>query len=160
ALSQHRPVLAVFEDAHWIDPTSHEFLDLTLDRVFRVPVVCVLTFRPEFQHTWSGQPQVTMLALNQLTGRDSAALVEQLAGGPGISRKTVDAIVERTDGVPLFVEELTKAVLEGGDPTDALAARPSPMVVIPASLHASLIARFDRLGPLAKEVGQIGAVVG
>jgi tetratricopeptide (TPR) repeat protein len=133
---------------------------LTLDRVSRLPVLFVVTFRPEFQHTWSGQPQVTMLALNQLTGRDSAALVEQLAGGPGISRKTVDAIVERTDGVPLFVEELTKAVLEGGDRTDALAASPSPMVVIPATLHASLIARFDRLGPLAKEVGQIGAVVG
>jgi predicted ATPase len=124
----------------------------------------VVTFRPEFQHAWDGRPQVTMLALNQLGGRDSAVLVERLAGNAGLSHDIVDEIVERADGVPLFVEELTKAVLESSDPDNrvaaVLAASPLPELAIPGTLHASLIARLDRLGPLAKEVGQIGAVLG
>jgi len=163
-LARSRPVLMVFEDAHWIDPTSHEFLDLTLDRVSRLPVLFVVTFRPEFQHAWSGQPHVTVLALNRLSGRDGATLVDRLAGNTGLSRGTVDEIVERADGVPLFVEELTKAVLESGDRDNrvaaVLAASPLPSAAIPATLHASLIARLDRLGPVAKEIGQIGAVLG
>jgi class 3 adenylate cyclase len=114
AEAQHWPVLMVFEDAHWIDPTSRELLDLTIDRVRRLPLLLIVTFRPEFQQAWGGQPHVTMLALNRLGGRDGAELVERLAGNTGLSRKTVDEIVERADGVPLFVEELTKAVLEGG----------------------------------------------
>jgi class 3 adenylate cyclase/tetratricopeptide (TPR) repeat protein len=164
SLAKHRPVLMVFEDAHWIDPTSRALLDLTLDRVRLLPVLLVVTFRPEFEHVWDGQPQVTMLALNQLDGRDSAVLVEGLAGNAGLSRDIVDEIVERADGVPLFVEELTKAVLESNDPDNRVAAvltaSPLPELAIPATLHASLIARLDRLGPLAKEVGQIGAVLG
>jgi predicted ATPase len=164
ALARSRPLLMVLEDAHWIDPTSRELLDLTLDRVARLPVLLVVTFRPEFQHAWSGQPHVTMLALNRLGGHEGAALVERLAGNTGLARETVDEIVERSDGVPLFVEELTKAVLESGDRDNrvaaVLAASPLPNLAIPATLHASLIARLDRLGPLAKEVGQIGAVIG
>jgi predicted ATPase len=164
AVARHRPVLMVFEDAHWIDPTSRELLDLTLDRVRQLPVLLVVTFRPEFRHAWGGQPQVTMLALNQLGGRDSAVLVEGLAGNAGLSREIVDEIVERADGVPLFVEELTKAVLESGDPDNrvaaVLAASPLPELAIPATLHASLIARLDRIGAAAKEAAQIGAVLG
>ena len=164
ALTQTRPVLMVFEDAHWIDPTSRELLDLTVDFMPRLPALLVVTFRPEFQHGWSGQPGITMLALNRLTGVEGATLVQRLAGDKGLPRNIVDEIVERTDGVPLFVEEMTKAVLE----TDAsdnrvaavLGASPSPGVPIPVSLHASLIARLDRLGPVAKEIGQIGAVIG
>jgi predicted ATPase len=164
AVAQSRPVLMVFEDAHWIDPTSRELLDLTLDRVTRLPVLVVVTFRPELQHAWSGQPHVIMLALNRLGSHDGAALVERLAGNTGLSREIIDEIVERTDGVPLFVEELTKAVLEGGERDNGLAGglttNPLPKLAIPATLHASLIARLDRLGPIAKEVGQIGAVLG
>jgi len=164
ALVRRRPVLMVFEDAHWIDPTSRELLDLTIDRVARLPVLLVVTFRPEFQHAWSGQPHVTVLALNRLNGRDGAALVDRLAGNTGLSRDTVDEIVERADGVPLFVEELTKAVLESAEHDNrvaaVLAASPLPSAAIPATLHASLIARLDRLGPIAREVGQIGAVIG
>jgi class 3 adenylate cyclase len=164
ALAQSRPVLMVFEDAHWIDPTSRELLDLTLDRVTRLPVLLVVTFRPEFQHAWSGQPHVTVMALSRLGGRDGAALVERLASNAGLADDTVDEIVERADGVPLFLEELTKAVLESGDRDNrtaaVLAARPLPGLAIPATLHASLIARLDRLGPIAKEIGQIGAVIG
>ena len=149
--------MMVFEDAHWIDPTSRELLDLTLDRVRAAAVLLVVTFRPEFQHAWGGQPHVTMLALNRLGGRDGAALVERLAGNAGLSREIVDEIVERADGVPLFVEELTKAVLESGDRDNrvaaVLAASPLPELAVPATLHASLMARLDRLGPIAKEVG-------
>jgi class 3 adenylate cyclase len=163
-VAHSRPVLMIFEDAHWIDPTSRDLLDLTLERAPRLPVLILVTFRPEFTHAWAGQPRVTTLTLNRLTARDGAALVERLAGSTGLSREAVDEIVERTDGVPLFVEELTKAVLEHGVAADRVAAvlatTPSPELPIPATLHASLIARLDRLGPAAREVAQIGAVLG
>src|SRR5262249_12775757 len=112
ALARSRPVLMVFEDAHWADPTSRELLDLTNARAGRLPVLLVISFRPEFQHGWGGEPHVTALSLNRLAGGDGAMLVERLAGNTSLSRETVDEIVERADGVPLFVEELTKAVLE------------------------------------------------
>ena len=164
AAARSRPVLTVFEDAQWIDPTSRELLDLTLDRVRRLPVLLVVTFRPEFEHAWSGQPHVMMLTLNRLGQHDGAALVERLAGNASLSHETIGEIVERADGVPLFVEELTKAVLESGDRDDrvdaVLAGSPLPSLAIPPTLHASLIARLDRLGPSAKEVAQIGAVIG
>ena len=164
AAARSRPVLTVFEDAQWIDPTSRELLDLTLDRVRRLPVLLVVTFRPEFEHAWSGQPHVMMLTLNRLGQHDGAALVERLAGNASLSHETIGEIVERADGVPLFVEELTKAVLESGDRDDrvdaVLAGSPLPSLAIPPALHASLIARLDRLGRSAKEVAQIGAVIG
>ena len=164
ALAQGRPVLMVVEDAHWIDPTSRELLGLTLDRVARLRALLVVTFRPEFVHAWSGQPHVTALSLNRLGEQDGAALVERLAGEAGLSRDIVDEIVERADGVPLFVEELTKAVLESGTRGNQVAAvlamNPLPNPAIPPMLQASLMARLDRLGPIAKEVAQIGAVLG
>jgi class 3 adenylate cyclase len=148
-LSRGRPVLMVFEDAHWIDPTSRELLDLTLDRVSRLPVLLVVTFRPEFQHAWSGQPHVTILALNRLGGSDGAALVERLAGNSGLSPEIIDEIVERADGVPLFVEELTKAVLESSNRdhwvTAVLAASPSPALACFAD-RAPRSARANRQG--------------
>ena len=113
-LARRQPVVMVFEDAHWIDPTSRELLDLTVERVRSLPVLLIVTFRPEFQPPWTGQPQVTMLALNRLDRHDRTALVEQIAGGKALPDEVVAQIVERTDGVPLFVEELTKSVLESG----------------------------------------------
>jgi class 3 adenylate cyclase/predicted ATPase len=164
SLARSQPVLMVFEDAHWIDPTSHELLDLAIDRVPRMPVLLVVTFRPEFQHTWSSQPHMTAMALNRLGVHDGLALVERLAVDARLPRKTIDEIVEHSDGVPLFIEELTKAVLETGDRDDPITAgfpaSQSPALSIPATLHASLIARFDGLGSDAKEVAQIGAVLG
>jgi predicted ATPase len=139
-------------------------LDLTLDRVSRLPVLLVITFRSGFQHGWSGQPHVSMLVLNRLGERDGVALVERLAGSAVLPQETIGEILERADGVLLFVEELTKAVLEsaGRDNRVAsvLAASPLAKLAIPATLHASLTARLDRLGPVAKEVAQIGAVIG
>ena len=164
AAAQDRPVLLVFEDVHWIDPTSRELLDLTLDRVSQLPILVVITFRPEFDHAWSGPPQVTTLALNRLGESDGAALVEHVAGEAGLSREIVDEIVERADGVPLFVEELTKAVLESGSRGNRVAAvlttHPLPNLAIPPTLQASLLARLDRLGPIARDIAQIGAVLG
>jgi predicted ATPase len=155
ALAKSRPVLMVFEDAHWIDPNSRELLDLTLDRVARLPVLIVVTLRPEFQQGWSGQPHVTLVALNRFGERDVTALVRELAGNAPLGSEIVAEIAARTDGVPLFVEELTRAVLEGADQDNriaaVLAASPLPSLAIPATLHASLIARLDRLGPVAKE---------
>jgi class 3 adenylate cyclase/DNA-binding winged helix-turn-helix (wHTH) protein len=157
-LVQHRPVLLVFEDAHWIDPTSRELLDLTIDRASRLPLLVVVTFRPEFQHAWSGEPQVTMLSLNRLDRRDRTVLVEQIAGGKALPDEVVAQIADRADGVPLFVEELTKSVLESGllrEETDRYVLdRTLPPFAIPTSLHGSLLARLDRLAS-ARHLAQI-----
>jgi class 3 adenylate cyclase len=159
-----RPALMVFEDAHWIDPTSRELLDLTVDRVRRLPVLLAITFRPEFQPPWSGRSHVTSLAINRFDERDGAALVQNLAGNAALSADVVAEIVARTDGVPLFVEEMTKAVLESTGQRDRIAAvlatTSLDALSVPATLYASLMARLDRLGPAAKEVAQIGAVLG
>jgi class 3 adenylate cyclase/predicted ATPase len=149
ALARQQPVVVVFEDAHWIDPTSRELLDLTIEQIRSLPVLLIVTFRPEFQPTWTGQPQVTMLALSRLDQRERTALVKQLAAGRALSDDLVVQIAERTDGVPLFVEELTKSVLESG----------APLVGIPATLHDSLMARLDRLASV-RRVAQIGSAIG
>jgi class 3 adenylate cyclase len=162
--ARRRPVLMIFEDAHWIDPTSRELLDLTVDRVRRLPVLLAITFRPEFQPPWSGRSHVTSLAINRFDERDGAALVQNLAGNAALSADIVAEIVARTDGVPLFVEEMTKAVLESAGQRDRIAAvlatTSLDALSVPATLYASLMARLDRLGPAAKEVAQIGAVLG
>jgi len=111
-LACRQPIVMVFEDAHWMDPTSRELLDLTVERVRSLPVLLVVTFRSELQPLWIGQPQVTMLALNRLDLRDRKVLVEQIAGGKLLPDEVVDQIADHTDGVPLFVEELTKSILE------------------------------------------------
>jgi class 3 adenylate cyclase/predicted ATPase len=148
-LARQQPVVMVFEDAHWIDPTSRELLDLTVERVRSLPVLLIVTFRPEFQMPWTGQSQLTMLALNRLDRRDRAALVAQIAGSKALPANVIDQIADRTDGVPLFVEELTKSVLESG----------VPLVGIPTTLHDSLMARLDRLASV-RRVAQIGAAIG
>src|SRR5215472_11618301 len=160
ALARQRPVLMLFEDVHWIDPSSRELLDLIVERVPRLPALLLITFRPEFQPPWSGQAHVTVLVLNRLDRREGTVLVRRVVGTEALPGEVVEEIVKRTDGVPLFVEELTKAVLEGGD-----AGTPSSRVGatgpnVPATLHASLMARLDRLGSAATEVAQVGAALG
>ena len=162
-LAREKPVVTVWEDAHWLDPTSRELLDLAVERVRSLPVLLIVTFRPEFQPPWAGQPQVSMLALNRLDRRDRTALVAQIAGSKTLPGEVVFAIAERTDGVPLFVEELTKSVLESGllrEENDRYVLdRPLPPLAIPITLHASLMARLDRLVS-ARMVAQIGAAIG
>src|SRR5215469_11808084 len=158
-----QPVVMVFEDAHWIDPTSRELLDLTVERVRSLPVLLIITFRAEFQPPWTGQPQVMMLTLNRLDRRDRTTLVEQIAQGKALPDEVVDQIVDRTDGVPLFVEELTKNVMESGllhqDGDRYVLDGALPPFAIPTSLHDSLMARLDRLSSV-RRVAQIGAAIG
>ena len=161
-LARRQPVLMIFEDVHWIDPTSLEVLGRTVDRIKTLPALLIVTFRPEFNAPWVGQSHVTSLTLNRLGEREAAAIIARLAGNKALPADVMAEIVERTDGIPLFVEEMTKAVLEAeseGAARRTVAAVPSPALAVPASLHASLMARLDRLGP-AKEVAQIGSAIG
>jgi class 3 adenylate cyclase/tetratricopeptide (TPR) repeat protein len=161
-LANHQPVLMIFEDVHWIDPTSLEALNRTVDRIKTLPALLIVTFRPEFNAPWTGQSHVTSLTLNRLGEREATAIIARLVGNKELPADVMAEIVERTDGIPLFVEEMTKAVLEAESESQArrtASAIPSPALAVPASLHASLMARLDRLGP-AKEVAQIGAAIG
>jgi class 3 adenylate cyclase/predicted ATPase len=162
AIAGASPVLMILEDAHWVDPSSLEVLGRLVDKIDRLRVLLLVTFRHEFAAPWIGRPHVTALTLNRLPPREAMALIEQVTGNKPLPANIRQDIVERTDGVPLFVEEMTKAVLEAEDESGAartVAAVPSPGLAVPASLHASLMARLDRLGP-AKGVAQIGAAIG
>jgi predicted ATPase len=161
-LARSSPVLEILEDAHWGDPTSLEAFGRTVDRIASLRVLLIVTFRPEFEPPWIGQPHVTALTINRLAERDIGAMIDRVVGDKPLPANIRKDIIERTDGIPLFVEEMTKAVLEAGGELEAMqtaAAVPSPALAVPASLHASLMARLDRLGP-AKEVAQIGAAIG
>jgi hypothetical protein len=162
-LSRQSPVLMVVEDAHWADPTSLEAFGRVVDRIRTLRVLLLVTFRPEFEAPWVGRPYVTALIVNRLAEHEAGAMIDRLVGNRLLSASIRQDIIERTDGIPLFVEEMTKAVLEAGSETAAaraIAAVPSPALAVPASLHASLMARLDRLGGPAKELAQIGAAIG
>src|SRR5262249_32045997 len=155
------PVLMIFEDLQWIDPTSREMVEQLVERAGRSPVLLILTFRPEFRAPWVGQPGVTALALGRLGRADAAALVRSLTGdGAALPPDIVAGIVAHTDGVPLFVEEVTKAVLEADSDPVEIDSVPASPVAIPVTLNASLLARLDRLGPAAKQAAQAGAAIG
>jgi class 3 adenylate cyclase/predicted ATPase len=162
-LAARQPVLALYEDVHWADPSTLDLLGLIVDRVQFLSVLLVLTFRPEFIAPWTGYSHVTPLTLNRLARQEVPAIIQQVTGGKPLPVEVVDQILGKTDGVPLFVEELTKAVLESGlleERTDRYGlTRPLPPLAIPATLHDSLMARLDRLASV-KEVAQIGAVIG
>jgi class 3 adenylate cyclase/tetratricopeptide (TPR) repeat protein len=162
-LAARQPVLAVYEDVHWIDPTTLEALDLLIERVQRLPVLALITFRPEFNPPWTGHAHVMQLSLSRLTRRHGQALVAAVTGGKALPDEVLDQILAKTDGVPLFVEELTKAVVESGLLTDAgdhyALTGPLAPLAIPATLQDSLMARLDRLAPV-KEIAQTGAVIG
>jgi predicted ATPase len=162
ALSRQNPFLMIFEDAHWSDPTTLETFGRIVDRLRSLPVLLIVTFRTEFGPPWIGRSYVTALTLNRLAQRDIEAMIDHVVGNKFIPAGVLKDIIERTDGIPLFVEEMTKAVLEAGSEEEAkrtAASVPSTALTVPASLHASLMARLDRLGS-AKEVAQIGAAIG
>ena len=163
-LARRQPVLFICEDLHWIDPSSRELLDRTINSATGRPVLLVATYRPEFITPWSGLPQVTTITLARFDRRAGTALVQQIAGGTSLTREVAAEIIERADGVPLFVEELTKAVVEAGGFGEGIqktlaGALPSSFAV-PSALHAPLMARLDRLGTAAKEVAQVAAAIG
>ncbi len=157
------PVLMIFEDIHWADPTSLELFGRGVNRIASLPVLMVITFRPEFEPPWTGQPHVTALTLSRLTRREVEGLVDRVAGNNPMPANMLQEIIERSDGIPLFVEEMTRAVLEAESQNAAertAAAIPFSALAVPATLHASLMARLDRLGASAKEVAQTGAAIG
>jgi class 3 adenylate cyclase/predicted ATPase len=161
-LTRQSPVLMILEDVHWTDPTSLEAFGRVVDAIQTFRALLIVTFRPEFDPPWIGRSHVTAMTLNRLTHRQVGAMIEGVIGNKLLPGDIRQDIIERTDGIPLFVEEMTKAVLEiesEGAAQRMVAAVPSPAVAVPATLHASLMARLDRLGP-AKEVAQIGAVIG
>jgi class 3 adenylate cyclase/predicted ATPase len=160
-LARHKPVLIVFEDLHWIDPTSLELVGRIITTIRSLPALMVATFRPEFCPPWLDQPYITSIVIDRL-GEQEAAEIAQLVGGQDLPTEVLSAIAQRSDGIPLFVEEMTKAAMEVDDKAPVKhhgAATVSALADVPASLHASLMARLDRLG-IAKEIAQIGAVIG
>jgi tetratricopeptide (TPR) repeat protein len=162
-LARRQPILLVFEDAQWADATSLELLDLTVERVRQLPVLALFTFRPEFEPPWVGLPNVSTLTLGRLHRSNVQSMVVRVTGGRMLPAEVTEHIVVKTDGNPLFVEELTKTVLEAGilvENTEGYRLDgPLPPLAIPATLHDSLMARLDRLAPV-KEIGQIGAAIG
>jgi class 3 adenylate cyclase/predicted ATPase len=162
-LTKEAPLLALFEDAHWIDPTSLDLLSRTIERLQNLRVLCVVTFRPEFAAPWVGRAHVTALSLNRFRRSQAVTMIDRITSGKALPAEVLDQIVAKTDGVPLFVEELTKSVLESGllreeNGAYVLATTLTPLA-IPATLHDSLTARLDRLSPV-KEIAQIGAAIG
>ncbi|WP_245330429.1 adenylate/guanylate cyclase domain-containing protein [Bradyrhizobium sp. AS23.2] len=162
-LARQQPVLIVCEDMHWADATSLELYDLAVDRIRGLPILVLMTFRPEFEPAWAGLTNVSLLRLDRLDRHDTRALVEQVAVGRQLPCEMMTQIINRTDGIPLFIEELTKMVLESGLLVEEAGRYrldiPLPPLAIPATLQDSLMARLDRLAPV-KEVAQIGAAIG
>ena len=162
-LAVEQPVLAVFEDAHWMDPSTLDALGEVIARIETLPVLVVVTHRPEFAPPWPAVGHIAAQSLTRLSRRARADMVDQLTGGKPLPAEVSDQIIDKTDGIPLFVEELTKAVLEAGFLHEANGAYrlvgPLPALAIPPTLQDSLMARLDRLGPM-KEIAQIGACIG
>jgi class 3 adenylate cyclase/tetratricopeptide (TPR) repeat protein len=163
ALAAHQPVFIIFEDVHWIDPTSLELLAATVERTPKLRMLLLVTARPEFTPPWPSYSHMTTVPLTRLGRRYGAELVARVTGGKALPKEVMDEILARTDGVPLFIEELTKTVLESKllqvRDDHYVLERPLPSLAIPTTLHASLMARLDRLAPV-REVAQIGAVAG
>ena len=162
-LAHQKPILLLFEDAHWADATSLELLDLTIERMRQLPVLALFTLRPEFAPPWVGLPNVGVIKLGRLDRSNVESIVTQVTHGRALPVEVMTQIIAKTDGNPLFVEELTKAVLEGDilvkDGDNYRLGGPLIPLAIPATLQDSLMARLDRMAPV-KEVGQIGAVIG
>lgn len=162
-LAARQPVFVIFEDVHWIDPTSLELLAAAVEHLPQHQILLLITARSEFTPPWPSYPHTATIPLARLGRRDGAALVERVTGGKALPKEVMDEILARTDGIPLFIEELTKTVLESGllQERDGryVLERPLPSFAIPTTLHASLMARLDRLVPV-REVAQIGAVAG
>jgi class 3 adenylate cyclase/predicted ATPase/ABC-type transport system involved in cytochrome c biogenesis ATPase subunit len=162
-LARRQPILLSFEDVHWADATSLELLDLTVERMRQLPVLALFTFRPEYEAPWVGLPNIGTLTLGRLDRNDVESMVARMTGGRVLPAEVMKQIVDKTDGNPLFVEELTKAVLEAGILVENAEGYrldgPLPPLAIPETLQDSLMARLDRLAPV-REIGQIGAAIG
>jgi predicted ATPase len=163
AMARRQPVLFIVEDAHWIDPTTREFVALCIDRIETAPVLALITHRPEFLHNWTDHAHVTSLALNRLGRQQTAGMISQIAGGKELPPEVLGQIAAKADGVPLFIEELTMAVLQSKSLREEadryVLTGDLGSLAIPATLQDALLARLDRLPPM-KEVAQTAAVIG
>src|SRR5208282_1806044 len=162
-LTRDAPVLALLEDAHWIDPSSLDVFGRLVERLQGLRALLVVTFRPEFAAPWLGRAHVTTLGLNRFGRRQALTMIDRVTGGKALPAEVLEQIVAKTDGVPLFVEELTKTVLESGQLREeggayVLASALTPLA-IPSTLRDSLMARLDRLAPV-RDIAQIGAAIG
>jgi TOMM system kinase/cyclase fusion protein len=162
-IAAQQPVLFVMEDLHWVDPTTLELLSLLVDQGPTARILALFTFRPDFSPPWTGRSHLTQVTLNRLPRRQAAELTGRVAHGKALPAEVVEQVVAKTDGVPLFVEELTKMVLESGlleerEGRYALTG-PLPPLAIPTTLHDSLMARLDRLAAV-KGIAQLGAALG
>ena len=163
-IARQQPLIIVLADAHWIDSSTLELVDQIIPSIKAARVLVLIKFRQEFRPRWLGRPHVTMLSLDRLGRDESRAIISRVTRGKELPQEIQEQILGKTDGVPLFVEELTKSVLESGLVKDAgcryvAAVDPIPAFAIPVTLLGSLTARLDRLGP-AKEIAQIGAAIG
>ena len=163
AIARRRPVLVIVEDAHWIDPTTREFVAVCIDRLEAAPVLAIITHRPEFLHSWTDYAHVTSLSLNRLGRQQTEAMVHQIAGGKPLPPQVLGQIAAKADGVPLFIEELTMAALQSGllreEADQYVLAGPPPALTLPTTLQDALLARLDGL-PSTQEVAQIAAAIG
>jgi class 3 adenylate cyclase/tetratricopeptide (TPR) repeat protein len=157
--ARSNPVLMIFEDLHWIDPTSLELLGQIIETIAALPVLLIATFRAEFAPPWAARPHINAMTLTRLGARETESLLDEVIGEHPLPAHIRREIIDRADGIPLFVQEMTKAVLEAGTETRLVGAIPAAASSVPATLHASLMARLDRLGP-AKEVAQMAAAIG
>ena len=162
-LASEKPVLAVFEDFQWADPTTVELLERIVDRLYAHAVLLIVTYRPEVQPPWVDEPNVTTITLNRLNQISGTAIVQKVLRGKALPDEVLEQIIRKADGIPLFVEEVTKTVLESGflrEEDDAYVIDgPLPPMAVPSTLHDSLMARLDRLAPV-RDVAQLGAVLG
>ncbi|MEK1888487.1 MAG: adenylate/guanylate cyclase domain-containing protein [Phyllobacterium sp.] len=163
ALARNKPVLMLLEDAHYLDPVSAELFDIIVERMQRLPIMLIATYRPEGIARWNGFPHATVLTLNRLSRAQAGSIISVMTGGRQLPSVLLDQILSKTEGIPLFIEELTKVVLESGLLNDSgehyKLSGPLPPLAVPATLHDSLMARLDRLASV-REVAQIGAVIG
>lgn len=163
AAAEHTPVLLIGEDLHWIDPTTHELLSLLVERVAYAPVLMILNFRPEFIPLWTPPPHQTSFVVHRLALADMNAMITAVAKGKTLPLAVSQHVMNKTDGVPLFIEELTKMVLESGllqeHQKHYELTAPLPPLAIPTTLQDSLLARLDRLATV-REVAQLGATLG
>ena len=162
-IAAQQPVLFVMEDLHWVDPTTLEFLTLLVDQGPTARILALWTFRPDFSPPWTGRSHLTQVTLPRLPRQQATEMTDRVAHGKALPAEVVEQVVAKTDGVPLFVEELTKMVLESGllqEREDCYELTgPLPPLAIPTTLHDSLMARLDRLATV-KSLAQLGATLG
>src|SRR5215472_1265268 len=163
SFSAQHPTLCIFEDVHWIDPSTLELLELAISRIDRASIMLVVSYRPEFRHTWPTHPNVTLHSLTRLSRTEVTKMINELLGEGSLSQQVCDQIIEKTDGVPLFIEELTTSIIstpgQNRQKSDSVQTTPFEATKVPETLHDALMERLDRVA-YGRKLAQIAAVIG